>query len=284
MSIDLRDATITPYTVGIIGLGHIASTYATPGDPEGYSHSSDTATSTRVLIAAVAHICEGARRNYSDAWQNIHADVAAYSDFQALWPETPCDIIAVCVRGPDHFAVMQDVIVACPWHIFLEEPPACSLQESDALVAAAQAAGIGVTVSYSRHWDPVNLHMQQLELAQTIGTGNVGLLLDSWHLHTSGDDVSVLTGLSPNDVVNVHISDAPAGFSMDEYIDCERCLPLETGIIDLQAFMRKLDEIGYDGPITAEPFNARLNALAAEAPDAALRETAEVMDRAWALR
>jgi predicted dehydrogenase len=54
------------------------------------------------------------------------------------------------------------VIAAGPKHILLEKPPTCSLAEADELVAAAEKHGIRITVSYSRHWSPVNLRMQEL--------------------------------------------------------------------------------------------------------------------------
>ncbi len=121
----------------------------------------------------------------------------------------------------------------------------------------------------------------QMELADRIGTGNVGLLLDAWHLYTSGDTPDILDTIDPKAVVNVHIADAPVGLSMDEYVDDDRRVPLETGVIDLAALLRKLDALGYDGPITPEPFSKRLNAIAAENPAAAADEIADVMNRLW---
>jgi len=35
-------------------------------------------------------------------------------------------------------------------------------------------------------------------------------------------------------------------------------------VIDLDGFMQALADAGYDGPVTAEPFDAELNALPAE--------------------
>ena len=57
-----------------------------------------------------------------------------------------------------------------------------------------------------------------------------------------------------------------------------RCLPGETGVIDLNAFFGALKRIGYDGPVVVELFNARLRAMA---PDEAVRTTAEALGRAW---
>jgi sugar phosphate isomerase/epimerase len=118
-----------------------------------------------------------------------------------------------------------------------------------------------------------------LELAEAIGTGNVGLLLDAWHLYTSGGSIEELDKIKADDVVTVHVNDAPTGLTLEEYIDHDRRLPMETGVIDLPGFMRKLAKMGYDGPITPEPFSKRVNAI--EDPLEAAQLTADYMNRLW---
>ena len=68
-----------------------------------------------------------------------------------------------------------------------------------------------------------------MELIAAIGTGNVGVMLDSWHLYTSGGSLADLKRLTNQDVVVVHVNDAPAGIERDEQIDTVRTLPMETG-------------------------------------------------------
>jgi sugar phosphate isomerase/epimerase len=118
-----------------------------------------------------------------------------------------------------------------------------------------------------------------MELAEAIGTGNVGLLLDAWHLYTSGGSIHDLDRITEQDVVTVHVNDAPAGVARDEQIDTVRRLPMETGVIDLPGFMHKLDEMGYDGPVTPEPFSERINAI--EDPLEAAHLAAQTMDQLW---
>lgn len=122
---------------------------------------------------------------------------------------------------------------------------------------------------------------EMMKLASDIGTGNVGLLLDAWHLYTSGGTLDDLDTITADDIVTVHINDAPAGIPRDELIDTVRCLPLETGVIDLPGFMCKLEQLGYQGPVTTEPFNQRINQLAAQDPEAAARQVSQAMDRLW---
>lgn len=99
------------------------------------------------------------------------------------------------------------------------------------------------------------------ELIAAIGTGNVGLVLDTWHWWTAGDTEADLLALKNADVVSVDLNDAPAGVQKTQQKDNERELPCATGVIDIATFVRALMKIDYDGPCRPEPFNKALNAL-----------------------
>lgn len=109
---------------------------------------------------------------------------------------------------------------------------------------------------------------ETLELARAIGP-NVGLLIDAWHWHSAGGTRDDLRGLTRDQIVHIHIDDAPAGVPRDELIDNHRKLPGTTGVIDLDGFMQALADADYDGPVTAEPFDTDINALGTE-PAAAI--------------
>jgi len=99
------------------------------------------------------------------------------------------------------------------------------------------------------------IHTMEDMLAMDAEIGpNMGLLLDCWHWHTSGATTDDLRELKPEQVVYVHVNDAPPGVPLDEHIDNQRALPGATGVIDIRGFLTTLDQIGYDGPITPEPF------------------------------
>ena len=117
-----------------------------------------------------------------------------------------------------------------------------------------------------------------LGLAAAVGTGNVGLLFDTWHWYTCRSTIDDVRKLSLADVVYVHINDAPAGIDADEQIDNIRCLPAETGVIPLTELMRVLTDIGYEGPVTPEPFSKTVNAM--EPVDAA-KATGASLDKVW---
>lgn len=92
-----------------------------------------------------------------------------------------------------------------------------------------------------------------LELCAAVGP-NAGLLLDAWHWYTARVTIADLQALTPDQIVYVHINDAPAGVAIDEQLDDQRALHGETGVIDLSGFCAALREIGYDGPVVPEPF------------------------------
>jgi sugar phosphate isomerase/epimerase len=120
-----------------------------------------------------------------------------------------------------------------------------------------------------------------MDLIAAIDVPNVGVLLDSWHLFASGGSLDDLDKLTNDDIVVVHVNDAPAGIPWDEQIDTVRTLPMETGVIDLAGFMQGLRQLGYDGPVMPEPFSQRVSDLAATDPLAAAREAARSMEALW---
>jgi sugar phosphate isomerase/epimerase len=103
-----------------------------------------------------------------------------------------------------------------------------------------------------------------MSLANAIGS-NVGLLLDSWHLYTSGGSVDQIASLKETDVVYVHVNDGPLGVPVDEQLDGVRGLPGETGLLDMKGFLGGLKAIGYSGPVVAEPFKKELGDLPTDA-------------------
>lgn len=115
-----------------------------------------------------------------------------------------------------------------------------------------------------------------LDMGAEIGP-NVGLLLDAWHWFTSAGEVEDIEALMPDRVVYVHVNDAPEGVALEEQVDNVRCLPGETGEIDIAAFLGALKHIGYNGPIVAEPFKKELADLPSD--DARLELVAKSLDR-----
>ncbi len=106
--------------------------------------------------------------------------------------------------------------------------------------------------------------------------GNVGLLLDCFHLYTSKGLNSDIHFLDAKEVVYVHVNDAKVGRTDEQQLDQEREMVAATGIIDIKGFMTELRKIGYDGPVTVEPFSKSVREMT---PEAAAKLTSESLDR-----
>ncbi|WCJ59900.1 sugar phosphate isomerase/epimerase [Fontisphaera persica] len=119
-----------------------------------------------------------------------------------------------------------------------------------------------------------------LALIRDIGEPNVGVILDSWHWWQAGETAADLLKLKNSDVVSVDLNDAPAGLAIEQQQDGRRELPMATGVIPVRDFLNSLQNIGYDGPVRAEPFNQALNDLD---NDAACAAVAAAMKKAFAL-
>ena len=116
-----------------------------------------------------------------------------------------------------------------------------------------------------------------LALGREIGP-NVGLLLDSYHWYTSHGTAEQLRALTPEQVVVVHVNDAPLGVAVDAQLDGVRDLPGATGVIDIAVFLQSLQAIGYEGPVIPEPF-VDLSTLPSDT--ARLQKVGAAMDDIW---
>src|SRR5262249_42260160 len=108
------------------------------------------------------------------------------------------------------------------------------------------------TLRASQKYQFIHTMEDMLEMGAEIGP-NVGILLDCFHWHTSGGTTDDIRELTPEQVVYVHVNDAPP-VPIDDQIDNQRGLPGATGVIDIRGFLMTLQQIGYVGPVTPEPF------------------------------
>ncbi len=121
-------------------------------------------------------------------------------------------------------------------------------------------------------WDGV------LGLCAAVGTPNLGLLVDIFHLYTSHASMDEMGRLRNEDIVLVHLNDGRAGLGPDEQMDLERDLPGANNVTDIRSLLQALDNMGYDGPCSVEPFLPRLRAVRAEE---AVAETAASLQKVW---
>lgn len=136
---------------------------------------------------------------------------------------------------------------------------------------------VGPKTLTSLHKYPFLSSMKEaFELINEINVPNLGIQLDSFHWYCAEETVEDIEALSNHQIITCDLNDATAGRTVAEQIDGERELPGDSGLVDLKGFIHALKKIGYDGPVRAEPFNAKLNAMD---DAAALAATAKAMKR-----
>ena len=97
-----------------------------------------------------------------------------YEDFQALC-EDP-EIEAVYIASPHQFHAEQAIAaIAHGKHVLVEKPMALTLEECDAVIAAAEAADVHLIVGHTHGFDP-NIHAVQ-RLVQSGELGRLGMIL-----------------------------------------------------------------------------------------------------------
>lgn len=123
---------------------------------------------------------------------------------------------------------------------------------------------------------------EMLTLIDAIGPG-VGLVLDVWHLYTSGGSSADLAKVPASvPVVYAHLDDAPPGIAREEQSDGNRLMPLESGILETIPTLQWLAQRGFDGPVIAEPFSPWRPKLEAMPADDAARTVAGFIHKAFA--
>ncbi len=133
-----------------------------------------------------------------DRWQE---DLAELPRLAALGVALGCSRTATwCPSWSDSRAFDENY----QWHIERYRPIAAILRD--------HGCRLGIEFLGPRHLWASHPHRfitsmgEMLKLARDIGTGNVGLLLDAYHLYTSGDEIDALDALTAADVVVVHIN------------------------------------------------------------------------------
>jgi sugar phosphate isomerase/epimerase len=136
------------------------------------------------------------------------------------------------------------------------------------------------TLWASSRYTFIHTMREMKELIAEMGRPNAGIVLDSWHWYTAGENVADLKTLTNHDIVSVDTNDAPLGIPVDQQQDGKRELTCATGVIDIAGFLNALNSIGCDAPVRCEPFNAALRAMP---PEQALQATIAAMKKAFAL-
>lgn len=88
------------------------------------------------------------------------------------------------------------------------------------------------------------------ELLAEIGTGNVGVVLDSWHWRQAVDIAEQILTLQGDEIIAVDLNDAPRDVQKRAQLDHQRELPASTEameVSDVKAFLNAIHQTGFDG-------------------------------------
>ncbi|MGA8904619.1 MAG: sugar phosphate isomerase/epimerase family protein [Candidatus Bathyarchaeia archaeon] len=126
-------------------------------------------------------------------------------------------------------------------------------QTADALEELADYCGnnikLGLEFLGMRECSINNLQAA-IETIKQVGRANVGLVLDSFHMHISDSRFSDISQLKRDQVFLAHVNDSERG-EKNKLTDANRLYPGE-GDIDLTVFTTSLKNIGYDGFLSLE--------------------------------
>jgi predicted dehydrogenase len=195
------------YRVGVIGLGKIGMKYDSPQTKNPYNHLGGIRDCKAVSLTAVADLLPEKREEFAGRWEGEFpsGSVTMYEEGRDLIKQHECDVIAICVKGPDHFALTKYALEhGNAKVIYLEKPMGCSLQQTEDMDRMAQEKGVTILVDFSRHFDPHVLHMQKLikdgligEVKTVVGLGGGTVLSDCSHVI---DSICQFAGYNPQSV------------------------------------------------------------------------------------
>jgi sugar phosphate isomerase/epimerase len=117
-----------------------------------------------------------------------------------------------------------------------------------------------------------------LTLLGKLGIDNVGIVLDLWHWHVGGGTIKQIRELSPGQIVQVRVSDAPGDADPAKITEDQRLLPGKGGLIDATAAMRILGEMEYDGPVSPV---ANSKTVSGMTRDRIVRIAGDALDAVW---
>ena len=123
------------------------------------------------------------------------------------------------------------------------------------LLQIGREEGIRPTFEYISFFKSVYTLKRAWEIVQEADDPDATLILDAFHNWNSGSTEDDLRAIPLERISHYHIDDAAPNKASGTQTDPDRVMPGD-GQIDLQAEIKVLREIGYDGTVSLELFNA----------------------------
>ena len=115
-------------------------------------------------------------------------------------------------------------------------------------------------------------------LAKMANSPNSGIDLDVWNLLVAGGSVDTLRSISVEQIVAVHLADAPADIPLESLTEESRLLPDPDGRFGIPAMLVALAEMGYEGPVSVRPHRSALPSTRSDSMTQALGKS---LDSVW---
>lgn len=175
-----------------------------------------------------------------------------------MLPRMPDWVRALCVPDDRYFAIAEALGVTTFNVPHYRGDPTTPQQELvDALGPVSERAkrgGIKVALEFLPGTG-IPGPAAALRLAQAIGTGNVGVMVDTWHLARAGGTVADIEALPVGSIAGFQINDRAAGPQPDDetferLIPGEGALPL---LDSLRAVLARAPDVAVDAEIFSQP-------------------------------
>lgn len=164
---------VVPLTVGLLGFGAIGAEHA---------RAAEALPGMRLAM-----ICDRSAQRLADA-QAHFPEVSVIDDPEALLDDDSLDVIVVSTP-PDSHAAWAERVMESGKDVIIEKPFALTVEESDAVLAAAQRTGRRTVVYQNRRFDPDFLTIDELVRVGVLGevfhiesfVGGYGHPCNYWH-------------------------------------------------------------------------------------------------------
>jgi sugar phosphate isomerase/epimerase len=256
--------------MGVLGPNDLIASYYTltgaePGQPSRFSFAERVAAAAAAGFAAIGcqpsdyTLCRAAGLSDADMTRILadHGIRVAELEFLFDWAHGG-DRGAAARKLEEEFYRLADVFQ--PRHLNVGDlgvggrlGPLDAVAERFAGVCDRAAQhGLLVAIEFLP-WTPIPDAATAWAIARTAGRANGGLLVDAWHHFRGTADPAVLRAIPGHRIVAVQLDDADAKVVGDlvEDTSLRRRLPGE-GSFDLVGFMKLLDAMGVQAPLSVE--------------------------------